>query len=302
MTLNFAGPEAGSWIVEALAAQTDTPEVADLVAGQVPAGYEAYVRIFHPALGLDGEATRWGRIATQRGTTMHGGAQFTPVSGISEDGIALVEDAWEGEAPAGEGLPAAELAAVAPILAAHTQTPQEIFLGLWNGLAFIHGGDQIEVLVDHDPELSDEENASLRAAANAEAKRPAFSEEVRNGPVLQMGSGYRSFYVFAGTEADLASPLWARTPAGEQRQAPNLAWPADRAWLLSTELYEDSSIVAGSRGLVDALLACREIEAYEVALDTRLDLDGDAVNPMPVETPGDDDEDLGDMLEGEFTN
>ncbi|MFF5791405.1 hypothetical protein ACFY5D_05100 [Paeniglutamicibacter sp. NPDC012692] len=304
MTLNFAGPVAGSWIVDALAAQSADSEVADLVAGQVPDGYEAYARVFHPALGLDGEAVRWGRIAKGRGTTMHGGAQFTPVSGISEDGIALVEDAWEGEAPSGDGLPAADLAAIAPILAAHTQTPREIFLALWNGLAFIHGGDRIEVLHDDDPELTDEENAALREAANAEAKRPAFSEEVRNGPTLQMGSAYRSFYVFEGTFEDLASPLWARTSEGEQRQAPNLAWPADRAWLLSTELYEDSSIVAGSRALIDALVGCPEIEAYEVSIDTRLDLDGDNVNPMPVEVEGDDDDDddLGEFIEGEFTN
>lgn len=305
MTLNFAGPAAGSWIVEALEAPGLGAEAADQVAGQVPSGYEAYVRIFHPALGLDGEAVRWGKIAKGRGTTMHGAAQFTPVSGISEDGIALVHDAWEGEAPAGDGLPAEQLAAIAPILASHTGNPEEIFLALWNGLAFIHGGDQIEVLVDHDPELSDEENAARHAAANAEAKRPAFSDEVRNGPVLHMGSGYRSYYVFEGTFEDLASPLWARTSEGEQRQAPNIAWPADRAWLLSTELYEDSSIVAGSRALVDALLACVDIEAHEVDIDTRLDLEGDSVNPMPVEAE-DDGEDLGDgfgdFIEGEFTN
>lgn len=311
MTLNFAGPVAGSWIVEALAAQAAEAqaagtEVSDLVAGQVPAGYAAYARIFHPALGLDGEAVRWGRIATKRGTAMHGGAQFTPVSGLGEDGIALVSDAWEGEAPSGDGLPAADLAAIAPILAAHTQAREEIFLALWNGLAFIHGGDRIEVLYDEDPALSEEENAALRAAANDEAKRPAFSEEVRNGDTLQMGSAYRSFYVFEGTFEDLASPLWARTSEGEQRQAPNLAWPADRAWLLSTELYEDSSIVAGSRALIDALLHSPDLEAHEVAIDTRLDLEGDHVNPMPVEPEEGDDEDLegefAEFIEGEFGN
>ncbi|MGL3804991.1 hypothetical protein ACSYDW_02740 [Paeniglutamicibacter sp. R2-26] len=306
MTLNFAGPAAGGWILDALTAQAAEPGAADLVAGQVPSGYEAYARIFHPALGLDGEAVRWGRIAAGRGTTMHGGAQFTPVSGIGEDGIALVEDAWEGEAPSGDGLSAADLAALAPILAAHTPGAGKLYLALWNGLAFIHGGDRIEVLHDDDPELGAEENAARREAANAEAKRPAFSEEVRNGPTLQMGSGYRAYYVFEGTFEDLASPLWARTSEGEQRQAPNLAWPEDRSWLLSTELYEDSSIVAGSRALVDALLASAELEAHEVFIDTRLDLEGDAVNPMPVAPEVDDDDDDDDdarrgTLEDGFT-
>lgn len=303
MTLNFVEPKAGSWIIEALDAQARQNDVADLVAGQVPEGYEAYARIFHPALGLDGEAVRWGKIAAKRGTTMHAAAQFTPISGISEDGIALVEDAWEGEAPSSEGLPTSQLAAIAPLLVANTQTPAQIFLGLWNGFAFIHGGDRIEVLLDHDPALSDEENAARHAAANAEAKRPAFSDEVRNGETLHMGSGYRSYYIFEGQEEDLASPLWARTSEGEQRQAPNLAWPEDRAWLLSTELYEDSSIIAGSRALIDQLVACPRIEAHEVSIDTRLDLAGDAINPMPIEIIGDDgDDDFGDLIDGEFTN
>lgn len=303
MTLNFVEPSVGTWIVAALEAQAQQDDVANYAAGQVPSGYEAYARVFHPALGLDGEAVRWGKIAKKRGTTMHSGAQFTPISGISEDGIALVEDAWDGEAPSGDGLPAAQLSAMAPLLAANTQTPEEIFLGLWNGLAFIHGGDQIEVLVDHDPQLSDEENAARHAAANAEAKRPAFSDQVRNGPTLHMGSGYRSYYIFEGNAEDLASPLWARTSEGEQRQAPNLAWPQDRAWVLSTELYEDSSIIAGSRALIEALTSCPDIEAYEVTIDTRLDLDGDEINPMPEESfRDDDDHGLGEMLDGEFTN
>ena len=303
MTLNFVEPSAGAWIVAALDAQAQQEDVANLVAGQAPSGYEAYARVFHPALGLDGEAVRWEKIAKKRGTTMHGAAQFTPISGISEDGIALVEDAWDGEAPSSDGLPSAQLAAMAPLLAANTQTPEQIFLGLWNGLAFIHGGDQIEVLIDHDPSLSAEENAARLAAANAEAKLPAFSDQVRNGPTLHMGSGYRSYYIFEGNGEDLLSPLWARTSEGEQRQAPNLAWPQDRAWMLSTELYEDSSIIAGSRALIEALTHCPDLEAHEVAIDTRLDLEGDTINPMPEENLGaDDDHGLGDILDGEFTN
>lgn len=303
MTLKFVEPSAGTWIVAALEAQAQQDDVANLAAGQVPGGYEAYARVFHPARGLDGEAVPWRRIANKRGTTMHGGAQFTPISGISEEGIALVEDAWDGEAPSGDGLPAAQLAAMAPLLAANTQTPEQIFLGLWNGLAFIHGGDQIEVLVEYDPELSDEENAARLAAANAEAKRPAFSDQVRNGPTLHTGSGYRSYYIFEGNAEDLASPLWARTSDGEQRQAPNLAWPQDRAWVLSTELYEDSSIIAGSKALIEALTRCPQLEAHEVSIDTRLDLEGDEINPMPEGIPGDDDEPgLGDILDGEFTS
>jgi hypothetical protein len=118
---------------------------------------------------------------------------------------------------------------------------------------------------------------------------------------LQIGSGYRSFYVFCGDGQDLASPLWARTSLGEQRQSPNLAWPRDRAWLLSTELYEDSTIVGGSRELIDALLECTGIEAWEVDADSRLDAAGDTRNelPAPDSEPFDPEELAGEYFEGE---
>ena len=281
MTLNFTAPDAGAWIVAALQEQGRDADTANLVAGQVPRGYEAYARIFHPAMGPDGQPVRWAQIAARRGTTMHALAQFAALSGIGEDGGPLAEDSWEGEAPGWDGLGAAELRAMAPLLAAHTTTPEQIHLALWNGLAFIHGGDQVEVVIADDPALDAQQNAQRAAELAAKAKAPAFSDAVRNAPTLQIGSGYRSFYLFTGDGQDLASPLWARTSLGEQRQSPNLAWPQDRNWLMSTELYEDSTIVGGTRALIDALLGCAALEAWEVQADSRLDAAGDTRNELP---------------------
>lgn len=301
MTLNFVAPDAGAWIVQALQEQGRDADTANLVAGQVPRGFAAYARIFHPAMGADGQPVRWEAIAKRRGSTMHALAQFAALSGIGEDGVPLAEDSWEGEAPGWDGLGASELRAIAPLLAAHTATPDDIHLALWNGLAFIHGGDQVEVVIENDPALSEEENARRAEELAARAKAPAFSEEVRNAPTLQIGSGYRSFYVFRGDAEDLASPLWARTSLGEQRQSPNLAWPQDRAWLMSTELYEDSTIIGGSRALIDALLGCAGIEAWEVDADSRLDAAGDTRNELPAadDEPFDPEELAGEYFQEE---
>lgn len=301
MTLNFTAPDAGAWIVQELEAQGADAENANLVAGQVPRGYGAYARIFHPATGPDGQPVPWSRIAARRGSVMHALAQFAPLSGIGEDGVPLAEDSWEGEAPGWDGLGANELAALAPLLAAHTATPDEIYLALWNGLAFIHGGDQVEVEIADDPLVGAEENARRATELAGAAKAPAFSEDVRNAPMLELGSGYRSFYLFRGNGQDLASPLWARTSLGEQRQAPNMAWPRDRSWLMSTELYEDSTIVGGSRGLIDALLCCTGLEAYEVTADSRLDAAGDTRNELPEAdtVPFDPEEQAGEYFAGD---
>ncbi|MET0871958.1 MAG: hypothetical protein ABWX89_06445 [Paeniglutamicibacter terrestris] len=301
MTLNFVAPDAGAWIVDALQSQGRDAQTANLVSGQVPASYAAYVRIFHPAMGLDGQPVSWGEIAARRGSTMHPLAQFAALSGIGEDGVPLAEDSWEGEAPGWDGLGAQELAAIAPLLVANTQSPDEIYLALWNGLAFIHGGDQVEITIEDDPALSIEQNLVRAADLAAAAKAPAFSHEDRNGPTLTIGSGYRSFYLFSGDGTDLRSPLWARTSLGEQRQSPNLAWPKDRAWILSTELYEDSTIVGGSKELINALLACPGVEALEVSADARLDAQGDTHNqlPIPDATPFDPEELAGEYFAGE---
>lgn len=285
MALKFAGPEPGRWIVEALAGDLTDPGAAQTVAGQIPGGFEAYARIFHPARDDDGRAVRWAAIAAGQGTELHGEAQFAGVSGLDDTGHPWREDAWEGEPPSGDGLPQPDLAALAAVLARHTGTPDRLYLALWNGYAFIHGGDAVSVL-SADTGGLDEETAEREERLERELKRPAFGPDVLGGPMLELGDeGYRAYFVFSGTSADLAHPLWKRGSSFEERQAPNMAWPADHAWMLSTELYEDSTIVGGSAELVRALAGDPDLEVRAVTRDSRLDLAGDTVNPRP-EAPG----------------
>lgn len=286
MALDFAGPGPGRWIVDALAGTAGDPHAGDTVAGQVPAVFEAYARVFHPALDDDGRPVRWAAIAERRGTRLHGEAQFASVSGLDESGHPWAEDAWEGDPPSGDGLPQPDLAALAGVLAGHTETPAEIYLALWNGYAFIHGGEAISILSAEEGAEATDGDAQARLehhrALEAEAKRPAFGPDVLGGPLLEVGpAGYRAFFVFSGNVEDLARPLWKRGTAFEERQAPNLAWPADHAWLVSTELYEDSTVVGGSAALVAALAEHPELEVRAVERGSRLDADGDALNPKP---------------------
>jgi len=45
-------------------------------------------------------------------------------------------------------------------------------------------------------------------------------------------------------------------------------WPEDHTWVMASEFDWDSTIVAGSRSLVDAVLADERFEAFEVAEDS----------------------------------
>jgi hypothetical protein len=61
-----------------------------------------------------------------------------------------------------------------------------------------------------------------------------------------------------------------------------LLWPEDHAWVLASEIDWDSTIVAGSRSLVDGILGDGRFEAFEVGPDDDLSWDGDVVNGPPA--------------------
>ena len=279
MALTFAGEEPGQWIAQALEGVLPNRPPATRVAAQIPAGFEAYARIFHPAADEDGNPVRWADIALERGTVLHSAAQFSAVSGIDDTGMAWTEDAWDGEAPTGDGLPAADLAAVADVISHHAGP--EACLGLWDGYAFIRGGEAVEVMGADEP-AADPETAEREALLREKLKRPAFSAEVLDGEKLAIGpEGYRSYYVFSGTLQDVASPLWKSGQGFAERQAPNLAWGADRSWMFSTELFEDSTIIGGPAELIRELCQDQRLEARAITLDADLGSNGDRINPAP---------------------
>jgi hypothetical protein len=57
------------------------------VTSIVPAGFPAYLRILHPAYGVNNESLRWADVAAKSGHTMHRLAQLHAISrGRSCDG------------------------------------------------------------------------------------------------------------------------------------------------------------------------------------------------------------------------
>lgn len=61
-------------------------------------------------------------------------------------------------------------------------------------------------------------------------------------------------------------------------QSPHLWWPEDRAWVVVSEIDYDSTLVAGTQALAEALLEHPDIECLEVSPDTSLYFDADVVN------------------------
>jgi hypothetical protein len=96
---------------------------------------------------------------------------------------------------------------------------------------------------------------------------------------LMPGWGGRSYRLFAAGKG--AYTRWpGMNPAC--RQSANLVWPSDRSWCIATEIDWDSTLVASSKTVADALVADPRLETFVVGYDDDLSWLGDGLNPRPT--------------------
>ncbi|MGZ4538942.1 MAG: hypothetical protein ACXVXS_07480 [Blastococcus sp.] len=135
----------GAWIASALR--------PDGVGSLVPPVFEAYARVFHPALRYDGDddvEVSWAEVAAVNGTVDHPRMQWPAVTGaweyLSSDSQSPT---WDG-APAEGHLPADVAARLAAVLTAHTATPGDCWFGVWAGFGFDVPGPTLALPRDRD--------------------------------------------------------------------------------------------------------------------------------------------------------
>ncbi|QAY59670.1 hypothetical protein ET475_06465 [Microbacterium protaetiae] len=92
--------------------------------------------------------------------------------------------------------------------------------------------------------------------------------------------------LFRGGISEFADAEWIgrvpwRRPADEgwfDPASPSIIWPDDHAWVMATEVDFDSTIVAGSPALIDAIVGDPHLEAASIPEDADLSWDADEVN------------------------
>ncbi|HEU5287186.1 MAG TPA: hypothetical protein VFV20_02190 [Candidatus Limnocylindria bacterium] len=95
----------------------------------VPAIYDDYARVFHPA-ARDDDPVTWRAIAEANGRTVHPEMQFGNIAGAWRDSPR--PDVWTR--PPTTGTLSAEIAsALADVLRAHTTTPERCWFAVWEG-------------------------------------------------------------------------------------------------------------------------------------------------------------------------
>ena len=305
----------------------------------VPRGFGAYARIFHPVerdrpVGrpwpplpygrhrkewdafqsaqpeFDAERVSWADAAAAFGTTMHATAQwhhlvekFQQVQG--EDGP---RDAagWRYGQPRLGQLPADLVSVVASILEAHTTTPDDAFLAIWEGWGGLVGGmgyGPSRVLFTLS--ATDDSPRSAEAAQHAEFlersahdqlenafRKPTWqpgilSDDISQGPRLRLPD--RDHVLFHGSLDELAAADWEeRMPWRDESprqfgqpptaESPSLLWPADHEWIVASEVDYDSTIVGGSHAAIRAVCADPRLEALPIREGADLTWDADEVN------------------------
>jgi hypothetical protein len=242
--------ERGDWIRERLRGW-------GVVGSTVPRGFNAYARVFHPAEGS------WRDAAAHSGSTWHPAMQWDsidPSGALDRPDVGRID--------------LSSLAALAALLDKHTTTPDDATAGIWEGFGELRSGGSTTLFASVDGSASPFREDTLH---------PDVHAAVARGPLLELpGRAYvlRSARVaeFVDTDWPLRAGIGWSGPFGP---TPNLLWPADHAWAVASEIDFDSTLVGGSRALIDAVLASPALEVAEVTEDTDMSSAGDTVNPRP---------------------
>ena len=208
------------------------------VTSVVPAGFEAYARVLHPAEAprrSHGNLVRWREVAAWSGLPLGRGAHFHSVA-LPPTGTATPAP-WRGQGPATGTLFPPDAAVLAEVLREGTSTPDDCWFCLWAGYGWEKGG--------------------VVLAARGEPPQPLprpIPETVLDGPHVRLPN--REYLLYRGP----VEAVTATAALSTQEQTPNLWWPTDHAWCVATEIDLAWSYVGGPRALIDQLLTDERIE------------------------------------------
>jgi hypothetical protein len=237
------------------------------VTRHVPEGFEAYARIFHPVVpSRPSGLVRWADVAAATGRIMHPLAQWKSIS-TNVPGEPGKWDDSNAEPVLGD-LDPADFLTLLDLLAERTEPSGECTFAAWEGRGWLEG---LTATVSASRRSDPTEPAGL--APPAPAKRVGLDV---NGARLSL-SGWEYVLWTGPLRAALAVGDWVTDEWFEAR-SPDLMWPADQSWLVASVVDFDSTLVGGSRALIDGIVSSPVLEASEVYPRDSLAANGDAVN------------------------
>ena len=244
------------------------------VSGVVPAGFEAYVAVRHPAWHCDcteenlrdlrsghecGRPVRWSEVAESDVTVVYGyvldttrrvtrtrNTQYRRLQNggwvVDElPGVELIPELRPGDAwitGPREGSLEPDLArTLQNVLARATEDSVPCWFGIWEGFG-------------------------------------SLTEAQRTAPAIEAPG--RRWHLFRAPLDHLEQSF----VDGFDNQTANLAWPEDRSWCLATEIDAEVTYVGGNKELISAILEASDLEAVPAQLDERLASLRDVLTPI----------------------
>ena len=111
------------WIVDSLTT------FAESIYSFVPRGFDAYVRVFHPAY-LEGRPVSWAEIAVANRKQAHPGMVFGALSGREEHEVQA--GVFDGQPEQGN-LPSDLIPPLVEVLSRHTESRERCWFAVWDG-------------------------------------------------------------------------------------------------------------------------------------------------------------------------
>lgn len=257
--------------------------------GVAGTGFEAYTRILHPLRAdredrtsvdeydehpvLESAEWRWVDVAERTRRTIDPLVSWQAISGRDDESDLPFEDGWVVHPPEKGRYEPTQLAALTGLLADATSTPDDLIGAIWDGWGDLNGSSTMSVGWQGSGEPTAAERAEMqehldRVQAQHRREQAALRESLA-GP--RFAWPQREYILFSMSLPQLGDPSWmldARIGTSvDVRHTPQMLWPEGHEWVLATEIDWDSTIVAGPRSLVDAIIADGRFEAYEIDAD-----------------------------------
>lgn len=110
-------------------------DLSPAVPTPLPAGFEAYARVLHPAEASGGGFLSWSDIAARAGRALGARTRFADITGTGT-GIVDAE-------PRQGSFPEELLPVLCDVLASHTSDPEHCVMGLWDGWGWTECDDEV---------------------------------------------------------------------------------------------------------------------------------------------------------------
>lgn len=213
------------------------------VGGYVPEGYDAYARIFHKAEiqapDMSWEPVRWSELARANNRDVHPEMGFLGVAGLEMD------EHRRGLREPFRWMDRVECSALMSVLGRFTTTPERCYFAVWHGYGGFLDEEHVERLVG--------KPAALRigkAKVQLSFRGPDYL--LLSGPL----EAVMDFHGWIGG-------MWFE-------QTPDIWWPEDRAWCVSSDVDTMDTCLGGSQACIEAVLDAPELEVLPAQLTTVL--------------------------------